>query len=81
MANMGKGIYEEGVRIHAPYSIQAATKVYAPGEKEREPYLSHACCDVSSAFSGDLENGNRGRPIVLAGVSQGTDICCRLLEE
>lgn len=36
---------------------------------------------ASAAFSWYLENKNEGRPIVLAGFSQGADMCYRILEE
>ena len=79
--NMERGIYEESARMYAPYYRQAAMKVYALEEAEREPYLSLAYEDVSAAFSWYLENENQGRPIILAGFSQGADMCYRLLEE
>jgi len=79
--NMERGIYEESARMYAPYYRQAAMKVYALEEAEREPYLSLAYEDVSAAFSWYLEHENQGRPIILAGFSQGADMCYRLLEE
>ena len=79
--NMERGIYEESARMYAPYYRQAAMKVYALEEAEREPYLSLAYEDVSAAFAWYLENENQGRPIILAGFSQGADMCYRLLEE
>ena len=79
--NMERGIYEESARMYAPFYRQAAMKVYALEEDEREPYLSLAYEDVSAAFSWYLENENQGRPIILAGFSQGADMCYRLLEE
>ena len=79
--NMERGIYEESTRMYAPYYRQAAMKVYALEEAEREPYLSLAYEDVSAAFAWYLENENQGRPIILAGFSQGADMCYRLLEE
>ena len=48
--NMERGIYEESARMYAPYYRQAAMKVYALEEAEREPYLSLAYEDVSAAF-------------------------------
>ena len=79
--NMERGIYEESARMYAPYYRQAAMKVYALEEAEREPYLSLAYEDVSATFSWYLEHENQGRPIILAGFSQGADMCYRLLEE
>ena len=79
--NMERGIYEDAARLFAPYYKQAAMKVYELNETEREPYFEIAYDDVSAAFSYYLENENDGRPIILAGFSQGADMCYRLMEE
>ncbi len=79
--NMERGIYEDSGRVFAPYYRQAAMKVYDLTAEEREPYLALAYADVSAAFSYYLENENNGRPIILAGFSQGADMCYRLLAE
>ncbi|MCR5508159.1 MAG: DUF3089 domain-containing protein [Lachnospiraceae bacterium] len=79
--NMERGIYESDTRMYAPYYRQAAMKVYSMTPEEREPYMEYAYDDVSEAFGYYLENENNGRPIILAGFSQGADMCYRLLEE
>ena len=79
--NMERGIYEESTRMYAPYCRQAAMKVYSLDREEWEPYMELAYSDVSAAFAWYLEHENEGRPIVLAGFSQGADMCYRLLEE
>ena len=79
--NMERGIYEYNTRMFAPYYRQAAMKIYNLSPEEREPYLELAYQDVSAAFSWYLENKNEGRPIVLAGFSQGADMCYRILKE
>ena len=79
--NMERGIYEESTRMFAPYYRQAAMKVYGLDRAEWEPYMELAYSDVSAAFAYYLEKENQGRPIVLAGFSQGADMCYRLLEE
>ncbi len=79
--NMERGIYEESTRMFAPYYRQAAMKVYGLDRTEWEPYMEIAYRDVSAAFSYYLEKENNGRPIVLAGFSQGADMCYRLLQE
>ncbi len=56
-------------------------KVYGLDETEREQYMQEVYRDVSDAFAYYLDNENGGRPIVLAGFSQGADMCYRLLEE
>ncbi len=79
--NMERGIYEDSTRMFAPYYKQGAMKIYSIDSDEREQYLQTAYSDISSAFAYYLENENNGRPIVLAGFSQGADMCYRLLEE
>lgn len=79
--NMERGIYENSTRMFAPYYRQGAMKIYSMTPEEREPYLLYAYDDVSEAFRYYLENENQGRPIVLAGFSQGADMCYRLLED
>ncbi len=79
--NMERGIYEDSTRMYAPYYRQMTMKGYGLERDEWEQYLQIAYGDVSSAFSYYLENENDGRPIILAGFSQGGDFCYRLLEE
>ncbi|MCR5739893.1 MAG: DUF3089 domain-containing protein [Lachnospiraceae bacterium] len=79
--NMERGIYEDVTRMYAPYYRQAAMQVYSLTADEREPYLERAYRDVSAAFEWYLENENDGRPIILAGFSQGADMCYRLMKE
>ena len=79
--NMERGLYEDTARLYAPYYRQAAMKVYALEPSEREPWLALAYEDVSAAFAHYLAHENAGRPIILAGFSQGADMCYRLLEE
>ena len=77
--NMERGIYEDSARMYAPYYRQVAMKVYSLDDME--PYMKIAYSDISEAFSYYLENENNGRPIILAGFSQGADMCYRLMEE
>lgn len=79
--NMERGLYEEQTRMFAPYYRQGAMKIYDLSAEAREEYLRIAYSDVSAAFSWYLEHENNGRPILLAGFSQGADMCYRLLEE
>ena len=79
--NMERGIYEEAGRLFAPYYRQASLKAWALDEAAREPYTALAYGDVSAAFACYLERENNGRPIILAGFSQGAQMCLRLMEE
>lgn len=79
--NMERGIYEDTTRMYAPYYRQASIHVYGLEPKSREVYMKYAYSDVSAAFSYYLKHENNGRPIILAGFSQGADMCYRLLAE
>ena len=79
--NMERGIYDECTRMYAPFYRQASMQVYRLPAEEREEYLEIAYGDVSRAFKWYLDNENKGRPIILAGFSQGADMCYRLLKE
>jgi hypothetical protein len=78
---MERGIYEDSARLFAPFYRQAAMKAYALPEDGREAALAFAYRDVSAAFVRYLAEENNGRPIILAGFSQGADMCYRLLAE
>ena len=79
--NMEKGIYDADARFFAPYYRQAGLSAYALGAEEREPYLAAAYEDVRGAFEYYLDEYNGGRPIILAGFSQGADLCLRLMKD
>lgn len=78
--NMEKGIYDGSGRFFAPYYRQIGLNVYEMPETDREPWLEIALADVEDAFEYYWDNYNDGRPVVLAGFSQGADLCVRLLE-
>ena len=79
--NMEKGIYDADCRFFAPYYRQAALNVYEMESPNREQYLKIAYEDVKQAFEYYMEHYNNGRPIVLAGFSQGADLSIRLLKD
>lgn len=79
--NMEKEIYDCDSRFFAPYYQQAGLNVYSMEDSEREQYLEFAFDDVKNAFEYYYENCNEGRPIILAGFSQGADMCIRLMKE
>ena len=79
--NMEKGIYDEDARFFAPYYRQAGLSVYEMPSDEREDYLSLAYEDVKDAFEYYMDEYNDGQPIILAGFSQGADMCIRLLKD
>ncbi len=79
--NMEKGIYDDDSRFFAPYYRQVGLEVYTMDESEREKYLASAYEDIKDAFEYYYENVNGGRPIILAGFSQGGDMCIRLVRD
>lgn len=79
--NMEKGIYDDDSRFFAPYYRQAGLDVYELDADEAEPYFALAFEDVKDSFEYYYENCNDGRPIILAGFSQGADMCIRLMKE
>lgn len=79
--NMEKGIYDENSRFFAPYYRQIGLNVYEMDQNVQEQYLRIAYEDVKAAFTYYLKNENDGNPIILAGFSQGSDMCIRLLKD
>ena len=79
--NMERGIYEAVTTMYAPYYRQMTFPVYSMTEEEMKPYLEIAYRDVAAAFEYYMEHCNNGRPIILAGFSQGSQLLLMLLEE
>lgn len=79
--NMERGIYEQHCRMYAPYYRQAVLADYDLPANEAEPYFNFAYKDVRAAFVYYMQHENNGRPFVLAGFSQGAEMCLRLLKE
>lgn len=79
--NMEKGIYDQDSRFFAPYYRQAGLNAYTVDAEEREPYIQAAYEDVKEAFAYYMDHYNEGRPIVIAGFSQGGDLAVRLLKD
>lgn len=79
--NMEKGIYDDNARFFAPYYQQVGLNVYTLPIEDRESYLEIAYEDVKDSFEYYMKHYNEGRPIVLAGFSQGADMCLRLMKD
>ena len=77
---MEKGIYDKHSRFFAPYYRQAGFEVYSFGDEFREECLRDAHEDVEDAFDYYMAHYNEGRPIIIAGFSQGADHVLRLLK-
>ena len=79
--NMERGIYENSATMYAPFYRQMTFPVYSMTEEEMKPYLDIAYRDVAAAFEYYFDNCNNGRPLILAGFSQGSQLLLKLLEE
>ena len=79
--NMERGIFEDTARMFSPFYRQISIRAYEASEQERKQYADAAYADVSDAFRYYLDNINDGRPIIIAGFSQGAELSFRLLEE
>lgn len=79
--NMEKGIYDENTRFFAPFYRQTSLYGYEQSPDVLRKSLDSSYADVKDAFEYYLRHCNNGRPIVLAGFSQGADMCIRLLKD
>lgn len=79
--NMERGIYDDNCRFFAPYYQQAGLNVYSQSTEYCDSVVGVSYNEVRDAFRIYLKKYNNGRPIVLAGFSQGADHCIRLLKE
>lgn len=79
--NMEKGIYEEAGRFFAPYYSQLTLEAYTVDEGERLKALEICYDDVKAAYEYYMENENKGRPVIIAGFSQGAEHGLKLVEE
>jgi len=76
-----KALYSDSCSIYAPFYSQVAIEVYSMDESESAKYFDTAYADIENAFLYYIKNCNHGRPLVLAGFSQGGDMCIRLLKD
>ncbi len=79
--DMEKGIYEDVGRLYSPYYRQMSLNAYRLPEAERAEAKAVAYQDISAAFRWYLDHENGGRALVLAGFSQGAEMCLELLKE
>lgn len=77
---MQSGIYNVDAAFWAPYYRQMTVSGYNLSPEDREICLSLAERDVFSAFRWYMENVNNGRPLIIAGFSQGAEMGLRLLK-
>jgi len=73
--------FAEAGRFYAPYYRSAHLRSYYVKDPKGKEALEFAYADVRAAFLYYLEHYNNGRPIILAGHSQGSTHCGLLLQE
>lgn len=79
--NMERGIYDSVSAMFSPLYRQVAFPVYQMSSSRTEYHKSIGFGDLRRAFRTYLDKYNNGRPIVMAGFSQGADMMLRLLKE
>ncbi len=79
--DMERGIYENSARMFSPYYRQMSMNAYRLDKDQQAQARAVAYNDISAAFRWYLDNENGGRGFILAGFSQGSDMCLELLKE
>lgn len=79
--NMQRGIYEDSAVMYAPFYRQMTFPACYMTEEEVQPYFDIAYADVCHAFEYYMQNINQGRPLILAGFSQGSQLLLELLAD
>jgi putative cell wall-binding protein len=77
--NMERGIYSDTCRMYAPYYRQVTGAALTTAEEQY--YYRTAYADVKNAFLYYMEHENNGRPFILAGFSQGAELCISLMKD
>ncbi|HIV85782.1 MAG TPA: DUF3089 domain-containing protein [Candidatus Monoglobus merdigallinarum] len=77
--NMELGIYNGSCNVYAPFYRQMTLNGY--GSENEEEYINIAYEDVKNAFCYYIENLSGGRPFVLAGFSQGSQLALMLMKD
>ncbi len=79
--DLEKGMYSDTGRIFSPYYRQMSLNAYTLSDAEQAQAEANAYLDVSAAFRWYLDHENNGRPLILAGFSQGSQMCLDLMKE
>lgn len=74
-------VFNEQCRVFAPRYRQAHISTFFKKDKNEDHALDTAYEDLKKAFEYYLKNWNGGRPIIIAGHSQGALLAERLLKE
>lgn len=74
-------VFNAAGRVFAPRYRQAALRAFYNEDPERVAALNFAYADVKAAFEYYLAHWNNGRPVIIAGHSQGARHTAQLLHE
>ena len=76
-----RGLYESVCTLYAPFYRQMSVKVYGWPRADQNFWRDQAYRDVAAAFRYYLEHLDTGKPLIIAGFSQGGELCLRLIRE
>ncbi len=79
--NQQASVYSEYANLYAPIYQQMSLKILSLDEKTFQETYKVTLTDVISAFRYYLEHYNQGRPFIIAGHSQGSEILLDLMKE
>lgn len=74
-------VFNESCRVYVPRCRSAIIYTYFARKKNSDKAMALAYEDVKNAFVYYLKNYNKGRPIIIASHSQGTDYAIKLVKE
>jgi pimeloyl-ACP methyl ester carboxylesterase len=74
-------VFNRDCRVFAPRYRQAHFSAFFIPAEDSKPYFDTAYADVKKAFAYYLAHENKGRPMIIAGHSQGAMMAERLLKE
>nr|WP_320118492.1 DUF3089 domain-containing protein [uncultured Marinifilum sp.] len=74
-------VFKNNCNIYVPYYRQMAMDGLFLSEEEREKYFLIGLADIEKAFDYYLNNFNEGRPFILAGHSQGSQVLIQLMKD
>jgi hypothetical protein len=73
--------FRQSCALYAPLYRQVSIGTYIASKSWQERALAFAYADVAASFAEYLTRYNRGRPIVILGHSQGTEMVVRLVRQ
>ena len=75
------GVFKDSANIYAPYYRQASGTVLTASEEQNHKALGVAIDDACDAFNYYMLNVNKGKPFIIAGHSQGSNILIELMKK